>query len=80
MILVIQVIVWWAGLMRGAVSIALAYNKVNLLFGPFDLSFGLEMLSFCVLHPFQNIGNFCYTRSNFSNFYKVYKNSLFKCI
>ncbi|PWZ31064.1 putative deoxyribonuclease TATDN1 [Zea mays] len=28
MILVIQVIVWWAGLMRGAVSIVLAYNKV----------------------------------------------------
>ena len=23
-----QVIIWWAGLMRGAVSIALAYNKV----------------------------------------------------
>ncbi|RRT66208.1 hypothetical protein B296_00040394 [Ensete ventricosum] len=27
-----QVIIWWAGLMRGAVSIALAYNQVNLLF------------------------------------------------
>ena len=26
---VVQVIIWWAGLMRGAVSIALAYNKVN---------------------------------------------------
>ncbi|CAI9102418.1 OLC1v1000684C2 [Oldenlandia corymbosa var. corymbosa] len=25
-----QVIIWWAGLIRGAVSIALAYNKVNL--------------------------------------------------
>jgi len=29
MILGIQVIIWWAGLMRGAVSIALAYNKVK---------------------------------------------------
>uniref|UniRef100_A0A453HVT6 Cation/H+ exchanger transmembrane domain-containing protein n=1 Tax=Aegilops tauschii subsp. strangulata TaxID=200361 RepID=A0A453HVT6_AEGTS len=27
MMWVIQVIIWWAGLMRGAVSIALAYNK-----------------------------------------------------
>ena len=26
----IQVTIWWAGLMRGAVSMALAYNKVNL--------------------------------------------------
>jgi len=38
MILVVQVIVWWAGLMRGAVSIALAYNKVNFVFDLFDLS------------------------------------------
>jgi hypothetical protein len=29
LILGIQVIIWWAGLMRGAVSIALAYNKVK---------------------------------------------------
>lgn len=27
-----QVIVWWAGLMRGAVSIALAYNQVGCSF------------------------------------------------
>ena len=25
----LQVVIWWAGLMRGAVSMALAYNKVN---------------------------------------------------
>lgn len=24
-----QIIIWWSGLMRGAVSMALAYNKVN---------------------------------------------------
>jgi len=54
--------------MRGAVSIALAYNKVNLVFGPSDLSFGLEMLyCFCVLHSFQNVGHFCCPKSNFSN-------------
>lgn len=27
--LLIQVTIWWAGLMRGAVSVALAYNKVK---------------------------------------------------
>ncbi|AQK48710.1 Sodium/hydrogen exchanger [Zea mays] len=54
-----QVIVWWAGLMRGAVSIALAYNKVNLVFGLSGLSFGLELCyCFCFLYPFQNIGYF----------------------
>jgi hypothetical protein len=59
MILVIQVIVWWAGLMRGAVSIVLAYNKVNLVFGLSGLSFGLELCyCFCFLYPFQNIGHF----------------------
>jgi hypothetical protein len=25
----LQVIIWWAGLMRGAVSIALAFNQVS---------------------------------------------------
>lgn len=25
---IIQVVIWWSGLMRGAVSMALAYNKV----------------------------------------------------
>ncbi|ONM58784.1 Sodium/hydrogen exchanger 2 [Zea mays] len=39
-----EVIVWWAGLMRGVVSIALAYNKVNLVFGLYGLSFGLDVL------------------------------------
>ncbi len=39
MMWVIQVIIWWAGLMRGAVSIALAYNKVT--FDLFDLCFSL---------------------------------------
>ncbi|AQK45623.1 Sodium/hydrogen exchanger 2 [Zea mays] len=53
------VIVWWAGLMRGVVSIALAYNKVNLVFGLYGLSFGLELCyCFCFLYPFQNIGHF----------------------
>lgn len=27
----VQVIIWWSGLMRGAVSMALAYNQVNSL-------------------------------------------------
>ncbi|KAL0560714.1 hypothetical protein IC582_001127 [Cucumis melo] len=27
-----QIIIWWAGLMRGAVSIALAFKQVNLFF------------------------------------------------
>lgn len=27
-----QVTIWWAGLMRGAVSMALAYNKVKISF------------------------------------------------
>ncbi|PWZ08053.1 hypothetical protein Zm00014a_016893 [Zea mays] len=54
-----NVIVWWAGLMRGAVSIVLAYNKVNLVFGLSGLSFGLELCyCFCFLYPFQNIGHF----------------------
>ncbi|AQK45642.1 Sodium/hydrogen exchanger 2 [Zea mays] len=54
-----EVIVWWAGLMRGVVSIALAYNKVNLVFGLYGLSFGLELCyCFCFLYPFQNIGHF----------------------
>jgi hypothetical protein len=26
----LQVIIWWAGLMRGAVSIALAFNQVHI--------------------------------------------------
>jgi hypothetical protein len=30
--------------MRGVVSIALAYNKVNLVFGLYGLSFGLDVL------------------------------------
>ena len=29
MISIFQVTIWWAGLMRGAVSMALAYNKVT---------------------------------------------------
>lgn len=28
--LLLQVTIWWAGLMRGAVSVALAYKQVNL--------------------------------------------------
>lgn len=28
-IFVLQVTIWWAGLMRGAVSMALAYNQVK---------------------------------------------------
>ncbi|ONM22426.1 TatD related DNase [Zea mays] len=53
------VIVWWAGLMRGVVSIALAYNKVNLVIGLSGLSFGLELCyCFCFIYPFQNIGHF----------------------
>ncbi|ONM22423.1 TatD related DNase [Zea mays] len=54
-----EVIVWWAGLMRGVVSIALAYNKVNLVIGLSGLSFGLELCyCFCFIYPFQNIGHF----------------------
>jgi len=36
------VIIWWAGLMRGAVSMALAYNQVGaaMLISGFVLSFG----------------------------------------
>ena len=29
---ILQVVIWWAGLMRGAVSVALAYNKVREFF------------------------------------------------
>jgi hypothetical protein len=42
MVWVIQVIIWWAGLMRGAVSIALAYNKVKSCVA-FDVCFRFEM-------------------------------------
>lgn len=45
--LILQVTIWWAGLMRGAVSMALAYNQVIVF--PFnflvELSFILYLIS-----------------------------------
>lgn len=43
MAFVLQVTIWWAGLMRGAVSMALAYNQVKYQTVSFSMgcSFGL---------------------------------------